>query len=212
RSPPVASKWGLGGFSDGSGRRTTLLFRMSTMAAAAEPKVEAATRREGASQDPARSLPSFRSIYDDYFAFVWTCARRLGVPTDSVDDVVQEVFVVVHNRLGTLERPASLRSWIYGVVRRTASTHHRARRVRTAAEAPDSPDDLANTMQPSPHDLAELSDEMQVVWRLLGEMGPPKREVFILAELEEMTMPEIAEAIDVPLNTAYSRLRLARQE
>jgi RNA polymerase sigma-70 factor (ECF subfamily) len=61
-------------------------------------------------------------------------------------------------------------------------------------------------------DLAVLSDELRLLWRLLGELDPLKREVFVLAELEEMTAPEIAEAIGIPLNTAYSRLRVARQE
>jgi RNA polymerase sigma-70 factor, ECF subfamily len=181
---------------------------MTAMSAAADPKAEAPP----ASQEAGAVLPSFRSIYDDYFDFVWTCARRLGVPIDAIDDVVQEVFVVVHARSRTVERPASLRSWIYGVVRRTVSTYHRGRRARNAREAPDAADDAANAMQPSPLDLAVVSDELRLLWRLLGELGPLKREVFILAELEEMTMPEIAEAIEVPLNTAYSRLRGARQE
>lgn len=179
---------------------------MTAMSAAVDPQSEASSR-----EAPA-VLPSFRSIYDDYFDFVWTCARRMGVPVDAVDDVVQEVFVVVHARLKTIEHPASLRSWIYGVVRRTVSTYHRARRVRAVSEAPDAPDDVASVMQPSPLDLAVLSDEMQTLWRLVGELAPAKREVFVLVELEEMTIPEIAEAIDIPLNTAYSRLRVARQE
>ena len=158
------------------------------------------------------ALPCFRSVYDDYFDFVWTCARRLGVPTDAVDDVVQEVFVVVHARIKTLERPASLRSWLYGVVRRTVSTFHRARHARSARESSEPFDDNASPMQPSPLDLALLSDELRLLWRLLGELDPVKREVFVLAELEEMTAPEIAEAFGIPLNTAYSRLRAARQE
>jgi RNA polymerase sigma-70 factor (ECF subfamily) len=189
-------------------------------------------------------LPSFRTIYNDYFDFVWTSARRLGVPVDAVDDVVQEIFVVVNARLGTVEQPASLRSWIYGVVRRTVSTYHRGRRTRGANESQPASlrswiygvvrrtvstyhrgrrtrganeshepfEDGAGPMQPSPLDLAVLSDEIQLLWRLLEELGPLKREVFVLAELEEMTMPEIAEAIGVPLNTAYSRLRVAREE
>jgi RNA polymerase sigma-70 factor, ECF subfamily len=158
------------------------------------------------------ALPSFRSVYDDYFDFVWTCARRLGVPIDAVDDVVQEIFVVVHARLKTLERPTSLRSWLYGVVRRTASTFHRGRRVRIARESPEPFEDDASPTQPSPLDLAVLSEELRLLWRLLGELDPVKREVFVLAELEEMTAPEIAEAVGIPLNTAYSRLRAARQE
>ena len=157
-------------------------------------------------------LPSFRCVYDDYFDFIWTCTRRLGVPVDAVDDVVQEVFVVVHARLETVERPASLRSWLYGVVRRTVSTYHRARRVRGAHESVEPFDESASPMEPSALDLAVLSDELRLLWRLLGELDHVKREVFILAELEEMTAPEIAEAIGIPLNTAYSRLRAARQE
>jgi RNA polymerase sigma-70 factor (ECF subfamily) len=158
-------------------------------------------------------LPSFRAVYDQYFDFVWTCARRLGVQMDAIDDVVQEIFIIVHGRLPTVERPASLRSWLYGVVRRTVSTYHRARHARAARESGGAAvDDNASPMQPSPLDLAVLGDELQLLWRLLGELDPPKREVLMLAELEEMTMPEIAEAVGIPLNTAYSRLRAARHE
>lgn len=180
-----------------------------------------ATDDPEAGEDPAAAdapnravaLPSFRSVYDNYFDFVWTCARRLGVPVDAIDDVVQEIFIVVHARLQTIERPASLRSWLYGVVRRTVSTYHRGRNARTNREAPEpSFEGSAGTMQPSPLDLAVLSDELKLLWRLLGELDAPKREVLVLAEFEEMTMPEVSEAIGVPLNTAYSRLRAARQE
>jgi RNA polymerase sigma-70 factor (ECF subfamily) len=165
--------------------------------------------------EPARvaSLPSFRAVYDQYFDFVWSCARRLGVPQDAIDDVVQEIFIVVHARLPTVERPASLRSWLYSVVRRTVSTYHRARHARASRESTEATlDHNASPMQPSPLDLAVLGDEIQLLWRLLGELDGPKREVLVLAEIEEMTVPEIAEAIDIPLNTAYSRLRAARHE
>jgi len=137
----------------------------------------------------------------------------MGVPTDAVDDVVQEIFIVVHGRLHTIERPESLRSWLYGVVRRTVSTYHRGRHARTARESPEpSLEGTASPMQPSPLDLAVMSDEVKLMWRLLGQLDARKREVLILAELEEMAVPEIAEAIDIPLNTAYSRLRAARHD
>ena len=186
----------------------TLPSSMTPMTAMAGPRSEAEAR----ARETAAVLPSFRWIYDAYFDFVWSSTRRLGVPVDAVDDVVQEIFVVVNARLSTVEQPASLRSWIYGVARRTVSTYHRGRRVRSARESHDPLDDLANAMQPSPLDLAVLSDEVRLLWRLLGELGAVKREVFVLAELEEMTVPEIAGAIGVPLNTAYSRLRVAREE
>ena len=174
-----------------------------------------ASGRPAGRNDPDRSavLPTFRNVYDNYFDFVWTCARRMGVPEDAIDDVVQEIFVVVHARLHTIEQPASLRSWLYGVVRRTVSTFHRGRQTRTAREfAQPTLDDSANPMQPSPLDLAVLSDEIKLLWRLLGELDVRKREVLVLAELEQMTIPEIADAIGIPVNTAYSRLRAARQE
>lgn len=159
---------------------------------------------------PSERLPSFESIYERYFEFVWSSTRRLGVDAAALDDVVQEVFVVIHGRLHTLQKPESLRSWIYGIVRRTVSDHHRARRTREApgvAHALEAQQPLLRT----PADLAEQSDQVKLLFELLEGIDWPKREVFILAELEEMTAPEIAGALGIPLNTAYSRLRAARQ-
>lgn len=157
-------------------------------------------------------LPSFRAVHDAYFEFVWMNARRLGVSSSAIDDVVQEIFIVVHARLKTVERPASLRSWLYSVIRRTVSTYHRSRTTRASRETPaSSPEHDPSSEQPSPLDVAELGDDRRLLWRLLGELDPGKREVLVLAELEEMTAPEIAEAIGIPLNTTYSRLRAARR-
>ena len=156
-------------------------------------------------------MSSFEAIYKEYFDFVWSCVRRLGVNGSAADDVVQEVFIVIHARIGTLQRPEALRSWIYGVVRRTVSTYHRARRTKEAAglalaAEPDPPHPLA-----TPADLAEQNEQVKLLWNLLAELDEPKREVFVMAELDELTVPEIAEVLQIPLNTAYSRLRAARQ-
>ncbi len=158
----------------------------------------------------APASPPFRAVYHDYFEFVWRCARRLGVPTDAIEGVVHDIFIVVHGRLKTLERPESLRTWLYSVVRSTVSTYHHGRIARESSEP--LLDNEAIRMQPSPLDLADLSDEPKLLWTLLGELDPPNREVLVLAGIEEMTMPEIAEAIGIPLNVAHSRLRAACQE
>ncbi|MEI9938678.1 MAG: sigma-70 family RNA polymerase sigma factor [Pseudomonadota bacterium] len=165
---------------------------------------------------PARSdrpalVQNFPAVYRDYFDFVWSCTRRLGVSAAATDDVVQEVFIVIHARLHTLERPAALRSWIYGVVRRVVSAHHRARRSKLDSASPFDMAELPSPRQPTPLDLAEQNDQVKLLWSVLNELDDDKREVFVLAELEEMTAPEISEAIDIPINTAYSRLRAARQ-
>ncbi|MBN1612708.1 MAG: sigma-70 family RNA polymerase sigma factor [Polyangiaceae bacterium] len=161
-----------------------------------------------AASEPTPRVPPFSAIYRDYFDFVWSSARRQGVGLGVIDDLVQEVFIVIHARIGTLEHPESLRSWIYGIVRRTVSTHHRSRRARAGATTP--PFEV-RAWQPTPLDAAEHRDEVRLLSTLLETLDSPKREVFVLAELEELTAPEIAGVLGIPLNTAYSRLRAARQ-
>jgi RNA polymerase sigma-70 factor (ECF subfamily) len=156
-------------------------------------------------------VPPFETIYERYFEFVWASTRRLGVAPAAVDDVVQEIFMVIHAKIQSLQKPQSLRSWIYGIVRRTVSDHHRSRRTREASGAAFAvQSELELPAPPTPSDLAEQSDQVKLLFRLLEEIDAPKREVFMLAELEEMTVPEIAEALEIPVNTAYSRLRAAR--
>jgi RNA polymerase sigma-70 factor (ECF subfamily) len=179
---------------------------------------DSAARTVSATKEPVAAslvgypVPPFESIYHQYFDFVWAMTLRLGVSRAAVDDVVQEIFMVIHARLGTLREPASLRSWIYGIVRRTVSDHHRSQRTRAvfgstlAAEA-----DLRQTSPQTPLDLTEQSDQVKVLQSLLDELDEAKREVFVLAEIEELSVPEIAEALAIPVNTAYSRLRLARE-
>jgi RNA polymerase sigma-70 factor, ECF subfamily len=153
----------------------------------------------------------FESIYNQYFDFVWSSVRRLGVSAAATDDVVQEVFIVIHSRLHTLEQPQALRSWIYGIVRRTVSGHHRSRRVKEASGAALAAEPNAQPLPPTPLDLVEQNDKVKLLFSLLEELDEPKREVFMMAELDELAVPEIAEILEIPLNTAYSRLRAARQ-
>ena len=155
-------------------------------------------------------MKSFVSIYGQYFDFVWSSVRRLGVSSAAADDVVQDVFIVIHSRLHTLRRPEALRSWIYGIVRRIVSDHRRSQRVRLA-----SGDTLASQADApwaaTPFDLAEQNEKVKLLWSLVEELDEPKREVFMMVELDELTVPEVAEILQIPLNTAYSRLRAARQ-
>jgi RNA polymerase sigma-70 factor, ECF subfamily len=162
-------------------------------------------------QPPRSEVPSFAVVYDEYFDLVWSAARQLGVNADAIDDVVQEIFVVIHSRLSSVQQVESLRSWVYGVARRTVATHRRARRSRNATGAQYA--EVANWLEPlppTPHDLSVLADRRRLLLRLLGELDESKREVFALAEIEGFTAPEIAEALDLPVNTVYSRLRAAR--
>lgn len=157
------------------------------------------------------TVPSFHAVYRQYVDFVWSSARRLGVEPESMDDVVQDVFIVIHAKLQTLEKPEALRSFIYGVVRRTVSTHRRAKRARPIAGATDSVGAEAVSHERTPLQQTEANAELRLLASLLEELDEPKREVFALVELEELSVPEVAAVLEIPLNTAYSRLRAARQ-
>jgi RNA polymerase sigma-70 factor (ECF subfamily) len=172
----------------------------------------AANLTNSSSQPELRGeVPPFAVVYDEYFNLVWSAARQLGVSPEAIDDVVQEIFVVIHSRLGSVQQVESLRSWVYGVARRTVATYRRARRSRNATGAQYAEvADWLEPLPPTPHDLSVLADRQRLLLRLLGELDESKREVFALAEIEGFTAPEIAEALDLPVNTVYSRLRAAR--
>lgn len=155
------------------------------------------------------AVPPFQTVYSKYFDFVWATARRLGVDSAAIDDVVQEIFIAVHGSISTLQRPEALKSWVYSVARRTVSNHHRAVRAR-GGKGSTVVDDELESNQPTPFEVTQKNADLQLLANLLAELDEPKREVFALVELEEMTVPEVAEALEIPVNTAYSRLRAAR--
>ncbi len=166
------------------------------------------TPRTVTTQPLARATPSFDDVYRSELAFVWRSARRLGVRESALDDVVQEIFVVVHRRLVTFEGRSSLRTWLFGITLRIVRDHLRSTRRKATT---DDDVDTLETRTPGPAELAERSEAVRLLHTILDGMDDDQREVFVMAELEQMTMPEIAEVVSVNLNTAYARLRLARQ-
>lgn len=152
--------------------------------------------------------PSFERVYEAHFDFVWRTTRRLGVGDYAVDDVVQEVFLVVHRQLPKFEGRSAVKTWLYGVTRRVVSDHRRKLRRRGHQEPV--PETLASH-RAGPHERAEQNEAARLLHAILDAMPDDKREVFVLAELEQMSAPEIAEALGANLNTVYSRIRKARK-
>jgi RNA polymerase sigma-70 factor (ECF subfamily) len=161
-------------------------------------------------------IPSFDDIYEQYFAFVWRSARRLGIVDSALEDIVQEVFLVVHRRLKTLESGARTRSWLFGIVVRVVSDARRSLRRKPAnlgGKARSGFDvDWVVTSAPCPEDSLARAEAQRVVGSLLDAMTDQRRQVFILAELEQMSVPDIAAAVRANVNTVYSRLRAARAD
>lgn len=155
-------------------------------------------------------VPPFAEVYATYFDFVWRSVRRLGVPNGAIDDAVQDVFVVVHRRLGDFEGRSSLKTWIFGIVRRVVRDHRPLRHTATFVAEELYPE--AELLQKSPLEEAARAEAARLIHRLLTALDEDKREAFVLAELEQMTVPEVAEALGANVNTIYARVRAARQE
>lgn len=152
--------------------------------------------------------PAFEEVYDEHFAFVWRSARRLGVSEAALDDAVQDVFVVVHRKLPDFEGRSTLRTWLFSITRRVARDFRRRAERKDRGKVPAEGLVAAGD---GPRAEAERNQAREVLQSILAELGEDKREVFVLAELEQMTAPEIAEATDSNVNTVYSRLRAARR-
>ncbi|MCC7539162.1 MAG: RNA polymerase sigma factor [Deltaproteobacteria bacterium] len=151
---------------------------------------------------------TFERVYDENVQYIWRALRRLGVAEANVDDAVQDVFVVVHRRLGDFEGRSSVRTWLYGIALRVAREHRR-RAQRTGVALPD---DVEAPSDASPHSRSEKAEAARVLDRLLSELDDTKREVFVLAEIEQLSVPEIAETLGTNVNTTYSQLRAARKQ
>ncbi|MET0387951.1 MAG: sigma-70 family RNA polymerase sigma factor [Polyangiales bacterium] len=165
---------------------------------------------EAAPERETREALAVEEVYEAHFDFVWRTARRLGTPESQVDDVVQEVFVVVQRRLAEFEGRSQLKTWLFGITRRVVLANIR----RHGRQQRISLDELAELADPSCQDAESqlMADEdTQLMYSLLDELSADKREVFVLAELEELSGPAIAEALDLQLSNVYARIRVARR-
>jgi RNA polymerase sigma factor (sigma-70 family) len=154
------------------------------------------------------SSEAFDDIYNGNFSFVWRCLRGLGVPAVALDDDAQDVFLVVHRQLAGFRGESSPRTWLFGIARNVAANHQRRARRKQGPLEPllEEPAHLVA----GPHEHAEDAEAAAFVAKFLAGLDAKKRELFVLAVLEEMTMPEVAAALSIPLNTAYTRLRRVR--
>lgn len=148
-------------------------------------------------------------VYRDQFRFVWRVLHGMGVPDRDVPDAVQDVFMVVHRKLAEFEGRSALRSWIYGICLRVAS--NRRKSAFTRRERLEPLDLETPTGDPSPSQQAETRQLTEVAALILERVPEEQRAVFVLFEMEGMVSEDIAELLEIPLGTVYSRLRRARE-
>lgn len=171
--------------------------------AAAEPP--SAERPAPVCADPAR----VRQMLDAHYDFIWRSVRRLGIRADMVEDAVQQVFLVASRKVGEIAE-GSEKSFLFGTALRVASDARKRAHVRREV-ATDALDDEAGSA-PTTEELVDQRRARALLDAVLEEMELELRTVLVLYELEEMSTPEIAELLGIPLGTAASRLRRARAD
>ncbi len=156
----------------------------------------------------AMSSLDFRAIYDAHFSHVWRTLRRFGVPQRDLEDAVHDVFLVMHRRLADFDRSRPVRPWLTGIAWRVAADVRRKachRREELGKEL----DGIC--CLPRPDELLAADQARALVHRALETLDLDRRVIFVMHELDGVACPQIAEAIELPLNTVYSRLRIARK-
>ena len=161
----------------------------------------------------ARPPPTFDEVYVANVDYVWRIIARLGVHSAAVEDVAQYVFVVVHRKLAEFEGRSSIRTWLFQLARSAVHDHHRTARRKDShlSNDEDELDRARASEEHSPDVSAARSQALRIFHELLSTLDDEKREVFILADLEQLPVAQVAEALGVNPNTVYSRLRLARE-
>ncbi|HLK41082.1 MAG TPA: RNA polymerase sigma factor [Polyangiaceae bacterium] len=157
----------------------------------------------------ARPTLDMSAIFDEHFDYVWSALRRLGVRDADVEDLVHEVFLKIHLRSADYDDTRPVRPWIFGFAYRVAADYRRLARHRV--EVLHAPTDTADPQRPVDEQIAAAEDRA-LLESALGAVDVDRRAIFLLHDVEGVPVPEIATTLGVPLNTAYSRLRLAREE
>jgi len=158
---------------------------------------------------PNAARPEFRDVFRSEFSYVWNSLARLGIRSSDLEDVAHDVFCQVYRKLGVFDPTRPLRPWLFGFAFRMASDYRRSARRRLELvgleleRAGDSP---------APDDELIGAEERALVEAALRSVPLERRAVLMLHEIDGESIPTIAAALELPLNTAYSRLRLARAD
>ena len=153
----------------------------------------------------------FRSIFNAEVAYVWNALRRFGVQAEDVEDVAHNVWVIVHRKLGEFDRSRPIRPWLAAISFRAAVADKRLAHKKHEVRGSEDEREIASEALAPDEELAAKRAH-RLVLSALDALSLDKRAVFVMHEMDERPMKEIAEELDIPLNTGYSRLRLAREE
>jgi RNA polymerase sigma-70 factor, ECF subfamily len=157
---------------------------------------------------PAGRPPSFAEVFEQHVTFVWRVSARRGVARADPPDISQEVFIAVYRMLPGFEGRSSLRTWLYAICLRTISRHRRKALRHPEELTSELPEPSIPSHQIEAFEAREFRNRLE---RVLFRLPCEQRELFVLYELEELSVPEAAAVVGCPVQTAYSRLHAARE-
>jgi RNA polymerase sigma-70 factor (ECF subfamily) len=163
----------------------------------------------GAAQARAGTAADFTSVFAEQLGYVVRSLRRLGVPERDLEDVAHDTFIVVHRKLVEYDTSRPLRPFLFGIAYRVASDYRRRARHRYERLVdPPAPPQAAS----SPEQALDVAQHQRLVLAALQGLDPERCAVFVMMDIDSHAAPEVATALAIPLNTVYSRLRIARGE
>jgi RNA polymerase sigma-70 factor, ECF subfamily len=170
---------------------------------------EAAGQVSGVQARASVVRPDFRVIFEEHFGYVWNSLRHFGVRRSDLEDLAHEVFFRVHERLDEYDPTRPLRPWLFAFAFRVAAAHRRLARNHAEVLGTD-PDPADEGLRAD--DMLIRRENLGLALKALDAVELDRRAVFVLHEIDEISIPDVANALGIPTSTAYSRLRLARQE
>lgn len=159
---------------------------------------------------PALSPPDVAAMRAAHLDFVWLSLQRLGVRDADLEDALQEVFIVVHQRIAEFDGRAKVTTWLFAIAQRVAMSTRRRSRVQREQPSDELPDRPAG-LESDPEHACSQRERREFLRAILDELEPDKRAVFVMFEIEAMECEAIADLLGVPVGTVYSRLHHARK-
>jgi RNA polymerase sigma-70 factor, ECF subfamily len=175
--------------------------------AAARQSQGVSSPRQAPDEPEGGGAVDFDGVYRAHFSYVWHTVRRLGGPAADLEDLAHDVFVVVHRRLPDYDPARPLRPWLFGIAYRVVSEHR-----RRSGRAPQRADGIDPARAPAGGDGAAALEARRLLARGLEALDLDERAVLVMHDVDGHTAPDIAAALEAPVNTVYSRLRRARRK
>jgi RNA polymerase sigma-70 factor, ECF subfamily len=149
-------------------------------------------------------------VYTQYGPFAYRTLQQLGVRYQDLDDLLHDVFIVVHRRLESFDPNRSVKAWLYGICKNKVLNHRKSARWRREVLESDLPDPSTEELQPNPEQCMSLEEQRKMLAEVLEVLDLDKRAILVMYEIDGMSYAEIAEVLDIPNGTVGSRLSEAR--